>query len=384
MNLFHTPQQAILFERFRACGSDIRKDVRAAADGSHLCARSWARIAEEGLWRTLSAGPGDPRPIGDFAAAVEGLAAGTGELGFVLSAIAHGGGLRIFVKWGNEEQRRRYLPRMLDGGILATAMTERSGGSSVRNIATTAVERSGRLVLNGEKVHITNAPVADTLIFLGRIPALEPRDMTLFIVERTAEGVSTSAPEKLIGLDGSPTGAIFFKDALIGPDNVLGGRGEGLSILYEMLWLDRALYGVVGAAIGEQILVESLDFVAGHHSLGQPLHAHQYVQQMIVDIKVKLEISRSLSQNALIAMETCPERASALCSVAKLVGTENMFDIARDFVEIFGHSGFERGRQSQTLRDATGLLMAGGTSAIQKVNIFRRLFNERSGVAHGD
>ncbi|MBL0389288.1 acyl-CoA/acyl-ACP dehydrogenase [Tumebacillus sp. ITR2] len=375
MQLSWNAEQTQLRELYQNFGKKISERTKACYSHHEFDHQSWQELADEGIWRLAvpEAYGGEGKTWWEFSAAVEGLATTIGDLGFLLSMIAHIGCIRVLNLHGTEEQKQRYLPALMSGAIGATAITEPSGGSDVARITTSAHLENGRYILNGHKAHITNAPVADIIVMVGRIPELGRQDITLFILERTFEGMSFAEAEHMLGNHTSPTGDIFLQDVKIDELSILGQAGNGLNILYNMISLDRVLYGLVGAAFMEPILDESMKFSFERHAFKTQIANHQYVQSKLTDIKMAIESSRWVSYAALDKLIRNDDEASLMCSLAKYVGTENLFQVLQHAMQLKAHSGYMMGEIAQMFCDVTGTRIAGGTSDIQRVNMFNQM-----------
>lgn len=372
MNLQWSSEQQEIRSRFEALGASIA-GARVGAEG--LDQSGWAQLSDQGFWRlpvpTEYGGKGGT--WWDYVAALEGLSKTVGDLGFLLSIIAHAGCVRVLLRYGTEEQKRRLLPLLLARAVGATAITEETGGSDVARIRTSAEPTPSGYALNGAKSHITNAPIADIIVVVGRIPALGRQDITLFVVERSAGGVESGPAEQMLGNRTSPTADLLFRGVRLDTSAVLGQPGDGLTTLYNMISLDRALYGVISAAFAEPVLARSMKFTHARRAFKHRIADFQYVQQKLTDMKIAIETSRAVSYAALDKLFRDEPDANLMCSLAKLVGTEGLFAIAQHDVQLHGHRGYMDGPHSQLLRDAAGTRVAGGTSDIQRVNIFNQL-----------
>ncbi|GAA5084411.1 alkylation response protein AidB-like acyl-CoA dehydrogenase [Thermocatellispora tengchongensis] len=341
---------------------------------------AWRALADDGLWRIPV-----PEELGghgmtwwEFCAALEGIARGGRDLGFCLSLIAHAGFLRSLVIFGGEYHHTVALPKMMGGAIGATALTEMSGGSDVARVATTAHPTAQGYKLVGTKTHITNAPVADMFWVLGRIDKLPAkRDISVFVLERQSSGMQIGAPEHMFGNRSSPTGPVSFFGLPITAGQVLGRPGDGLSLTYATIALDRLLYGVVGAAYLEGLLQEAIGFAEQRTAFGRPIADYQYVQRRITNVKLAIESARWVSYAALASLLEEREEAALMSSTAKLIGSEGLAGAALDVMQIFGHTGYQLGHHSRNVQDALGTLIAGGTSDIQRKNIFTQLLRLR-------
>jgi isovaleryl-CoA dehydrogenase len=294
----------------------------------------------------------------------------------MLSLVAHAGLVRGLVEFGTPGQRERFLPRLLDGAVGATAITEPSGGSDVAGLRTSAVRTPGGYLLSGAKTHITNAPVADVALVLGRIPELGRRDITIFVVDLAGPGVARGPAESLFGNRTSPTGELRFDGLELPGDAVLGTEGHGLQMLYDVISFDRLLYGLIAAAYLEPLLREALEFACSRQAFKVRIADHQYVQGKLTDIRLAIETSRWVSRAALDAVVAGDPQASLRCSVAKLVGSEGLAAATRDVMTILGHRGYVEGPVTRSIQDALGTLIAGGTTEMQRKNIFNQMLGE--------
>jgi alkylation response protein AidB-like acyl-CoA dehydrogenase len=183
----------------------------------------------------------------------------------------------------------------------------------------------------------------------------------------------TLPAEAMLGNRTSPTGDIMMREVALGEDAIVGAPGQGLELVYRLIAMDRLLYALVAAAYLEPIFERSLEHCHGRRAYGVAIAEHQYVQQRLVDMRIAIETSRTLAYRALDELVNERAGASMLCSMAKLVGTEQLFRSAQDFVMVHGHGGYMAGEVSQVLCDTAGTRIAGGTSDIQRKNIFSQI-----------
>ena len=377
MKLGWTMAQRAIGYRFERLAADV---VAPRSTRHYECRQldrqAWQALASAGLWQLPV-----PERLGgqglswwEFCAALEGTARGGRDLGFCLSLIAHAGLVRALLLFGTPEQQRNHLPGLMRGAVGATALTELTGGSDVARVNTTAHETDGGYHLIGLKAHITNAPVADFFFVLGRVAeAPAKRDITIFLVDRDLAGVETGAPEEMLGNRTSPTGPVRFDKVFLPESRILGGVGQGLELTYRTIALDRLLYGVVGAAYLETVLRDAMAYAHTRTAFHQKIADFQYVQRRLTNIKLAVETTRWLSYAALAHVLDEDPAANLMSSAAKLVGSEGLASAAVDAMQVFGHTGYETGTASRNVRDALGTLIAGGTSDIQRKNIFTQL-----------
>jgi isovaleryl-CoA dehydrogenase len=362
-----------LFQRFGAehvaPGASERDETRAFDHDS------WKALAAAGFWtahipREYGGRGGD---LWDFLAGLEGLALGADDSGFVLSTVAHAGLVHVLLEHGTPEQKCRVLGPLLSGAVGATAATEPAGGSHVAAISTRArSDGNGRWWLSGHKSHITNAPVADLMLVVGRLDGVGDRDITLFVVGRGRPGLDTGPHEDLLGQRTSPTGAIRLADVPVGMEDVLGAPGDGLATLYSFLAFDRLMYGIVVASQIEALLPRTVSRTTQRHAFGTAIGNHEFIQDKLVGMRMTVESSRFLAYAAADALMRGDDRYSALASCAKLAASEGAVSSTVELVQIFGHFGYERGNGLERyLRDAVAIRIAGGTTEMQKKNIYK-------------
>ncbi|MGW4724987.1 acyl-CoA dehydrogenase family protein [Streptomyces sp. S1] len=353
--------------------------VAKRADGCRaegvLDRESWQEVSDAGVWRLAvdREWGGDGGTWWDFTAAFEGVAAGGRDLGFSLSMVAQAGLIRSLLTYGSDDQKGYWLPRLLSGEVGATALTETTGGSDVTRIRTAAARDGDVYRLNGHKDHITNGPVADMALVLGRVPEQGARDITLFMVDLHDEGVSQGPVERMIGNQTSPTGPIGFDNVRVDARNLVGEIGGGIEAIYNTIALDRLLYGVLAAAYLDPHLDEVLAYARRRQAFKQPIADHQYVQGRITDAKFAIEATRYVSYGALDALLNGDPQASLLCSTAKYHAGETLRIGTETALRVYGHLGYMDGPAAHALQDALGTLIAGGTAEMQRKNVFNQM-----------
>lgn len=334
---------------------------------------SWRRMTVARVWRR-----GVPEALGGdggtWTDLAEGIAAASVkvDLGFALSMVAHGGFVRALVEYGNEWLHEKVLPSMMSGSIGLTALTEVHGGSDVAQCRLVGESTGDGYRISGTKVHITNAPVADRGLILGRLPELGRRNITLFVVNLSHPTVSRGATENLAGLRSSPTGGLTFNGTPVAKDAVIGAPGDGLRTLYDVISFDRAVYGLIAARWLAPQIEAAVRFAVERRAFGQSIIEYEYVQGRLTDAIMGVRTAEAVSLRALGALDARAPETAELCSVAKFVGTELMVSATQDLMRIYGHAGFEDSPASRAVRDALGTVIAGGTSEMQRKNILNR------------
>jgi isovaleryl-CoA dehydrogenase len=337
---------------------------------------SWKRLADTGFWRI-----GVPEEFGglggtmtDHYEAFYGLAAGCLDCGFMLSAAAHSGLIQLLLKSGSPGQKHSAVPRLLNGEIGATAATESTGGSHVSRTNTIATERPDGYSVSGTKVHITNMPVAQICMVVGRIVSKEKSGITLFLLQNFNQSTVRSGPEDLVGLRTSPLGSLELKDRFVHSSEIIGEPCNGLKELYWCLNYDRILYGFIVAGFVSSLADAAVARLESREAFGSKLGRHQYMQERAVNVVRSAETCRALASAAATSLDQNDDRAALLGSVTKLAASDAVVNSTQDLVQIFGHSGcqtelpFER-----YFRDSIAFRIAGGTDEMQKKNVYKHL-----------
>lgn len=299
------------------------------------------------------------------------------EIGRVSSAVAMM--LQVFhlgfdpiISAGSEEQKKRYLPGLATGERLATiAVTEATGGSDPTGIRTEYTKTEGGYVLNGRKVFITNAHVADTIVVLAK-SAEDPKVFSTFIVEKDMEGFKLGREEHKVGMRGCNTGELSFDQCFVPQENLLGAEGKGLRVALSAIGeVGRA--GMVGCALGilNACLDAAVKFANERVLYGKPISKLQTVQNEIAGMYMDLEASRLLGYRAA-AMKDRGERCDVQFATAKYFSTEAAIRAAKTAVDIHGGYGVMKEYAVQRYyRDAIVLGPSAGTSYIMKVVMAR-------------
>ncbi len=279
---------------------------------------------------------------------------------------------------GSEEQKRRYLPKLISGEhVGALAMSEAGSGSDVVSMATRAEKRRGRYVLNGTKMWITNAPHADVLVVYAKTdPAAGPRGITAFIVERDMKGFSVSPKLDKLGMRGSDTAELVFEDCEVPEENILGGENRGVSVLMSGLDYERAVLAAGPLGIMQAALDAVLPYVHERKQFGQSIGTFQLVQAKIADMYVTLNAARAYVYAVARACdrgETAREDAAG----AILYAAESATRVALDAIQLLGGNGYINDYPAgRLLRDAKLYEIGAGTSEIRRMLIGRELYEK--------
>jgi len=302
--------------------------------------------------------------------AVEEISKVSVAVGMMLQVCALG--IEPILKFGTEEQKKKYLPAMAKGErIGSTAVTEATGGSDPSGIRTTYRKEGNEYILNGRKCFITNSHIGDTITVLAKDDE-NPKAFSTFVVEGGTEGFKPTREEHKLGMRGCNTGELAFENCRVPAENLIGEEGKGMRVALSAIG-DVGRGGMVGCALGVQAacLEASVKFANERILYGKPISNLQTIQNKLADMKIDLDAGQLLGYRAS-SMQDSGMRSSNEFAVAKYFTTEAAQRAAKMAVDIHGGYGcMEEYAVSRYLRDSFVLGPSAGTSDIMKVIIAR-------------
>ena len=285
-------------------------------------------------------------------------------------------GIEPFILFGNEEQKKKYLPGLASGELLGTAaVTEATGGSDPTGIRTSYKKDGDDYIVNGRKCFITNAHVANVLVILAKDEE-NPKSFCAFIVEKDMIGFKATHEEHKIGFRGCNTGELAFENLRIPKENLLGAEGKGLAVTMSAIG-EIGRGGMVGCALGlhTACLEASVKFANERILYGKPISRLQTIQNKLAEMKIDLEAGRLLGYRAA-AMQDAGQRSPNEFAIAKYHTTETVQKAAKMAVDIHGGYGcMEEYAVSRYYRDAAVVGPSAGTSDIMKVIVARMVLS---------
>ncbi|WCS28602.1 isovaleryl-CoA dehydrogenase (plasmid) [Methylobacterium sp. NMS14P] len=279
---------------------------------------------------------------------------------------------------GTDAQKRRYLPRLIAGEhVGALAMSEPGSGSDVVSMRLRADRRGDRYVLNGTKMWITNGPDADVLVVYAKTdPEAGPRGITAFLVEKGSPGFSTAQKLDKLGMRGSNTCELVFRDCEVPEENVLGAVGRGVGVLMSGLDYERAVLAAGPLGIMRACLDVVLPYLHERRQFGQPIGEFQLMQGKIADMYTATNAARAY----VYAVARACDRGRATrrdAAGAILFAAERATAVALDAIQALGGNGYINDYPTgRLLRDAKLYEIGAGTSEIRRMLIGRELFAE--------
>ncbi len=276
---------------------------------------------------------------------------------------------------GSEEQKRRWLPGLIDGTLIGClAMTEPEAGSDVMSMRTRAVRSETGWLLNGTKTFITNGPVADLALVYALTGEPGSRQLGLFAIPTDAPGFARGRKFSKMGWRGSPTGELILDDCEVGEDALVGGPEDGRAILLAGLDSERVLMAAESVGVAHGALEVALDYARERRQFGRPIGEFQLIGGKLADMYTETEAARALTWTALERVEAEGPGARELASAAKLMGGDVAMRVTTEAVQVLGGYGYiDEFPVERYMRDAKLMQIGGGTAEIQRFIIARGL-----------
>ena len=285
------------------------------------------------------------------------------------------GGLPILLA-GSDEHKKRYLPRLATGELLAAySLSEPGAGSDAAGLRTTAVREGDRYVLNGSKQWCTNGDHADVVVVFATVdPTKRAKGITAFLVDKDTPGFSIGKKEKKMGIRASPTVALHFTDCAVPVAQRLGAKGEGFKIAMQTLDITRPATGAMAVGIGQAALDAAVGYAKERQQFGQAIAAFQGIQFMLADMAMQVHAARLMVHHAARQVDVGLRGNTYEASMAKCWAGDAAMKVATDAVQVFGGYGYTREYPVERfMRDAKIMQIYEGTSQIQRVIIAREL-----------
>lgn len=313
-----------------------------------------------------------------YAITVEELARECPSTALGLCAHTSLGTLPIY-NFGSEELKRKYVPPNARGERIGSyGLTEAEAGSDSGNTKTRAEERDGVFVLNGTKMYVTNASVAETFVMTAVTDPEMPKHQRIsaFVLERSFDGLTIAKKEDKLGMRGSDTCIVNLDNVKVPAENLIGRRGDGFK--YFMMTLDsgRIAIGALALGIATGAYTRAVKYARERTQFGKPLGEHQAIQFMIADMATEIEAARHLVYNAARLRDLGRPHARE-ASIAKLFASETAMRTTRNAIQVLGGYGYMTEYEVERFyRDAKLCEIGEGTSEIQRIVIARSVLRE--------
>ncbi|HZP87174.1 MAG TPA: acyl-CoA dehydrogenase family protein [Burkholderiales bacterium] len=320
-----------------------------------------------------------PREFGGSGWGALDLALVTEEMAWACSGITGALGLNsifadVFHVAGSPEQKKTAFARLLNGEFGAYAVTEPGAGSDVAGIATRAVRKGDRYLLNGSKVWISNAPLASMFVVFAKTDASAGhRGISAFFVDRDTPGLSVGQPLGKLGQRAGPAAEVFLQHVDVPASALIDGEGQGFAIAMKVFDRSRPMVAALAIGLIQRCLDESLEYAKTRKTMGRPIIEHQAIGHKIADMALRCEAARLLTQQAAWSLDA-GYRNTLQAAYAKTFAADSAMWAATEAVQIFGGMGYSTEYPVEKLfRDAKVLQIYEGTSEIQRNIIAREL-----------
>jgi alkylation response protein AidB-like acyl-CoA dehydrogenase len=296
-----------------------------------------------------------------------------------LSVAAHNGlGTNHINRFGNDRQKKKYLPDLTSGNkIAAWGLTESSSGSDSSSLKTTAVKKDGYYILNGSKMFCTHGTVGKTVVVM----AITDKDkgkkgISAFILEKGMEGFIVGKKENKLGMRASDTTQLTFENCKVPEENLIGIEGEGFVQAMKILEGGRISIAALSIGLAQGCLDASLKYSSERKQFGTPINTFQAIQFKLADMKVNIEAARLLNFRAAYMKDKgIPLTIEA--AQAKLFASEIAEKASNEAIQIFGGYGFIKDFPVEKFyRDVKLLTIGEGTSEVQRIVIARHLLKD--------
>jgi alkylation response protein AidB-like acyl-CoA dehydrogenase len=378
VNFEPTAEQKALCEAVRKFGRTLNEGMAerdAAGDFNREAWRQCADFGIQGLPVPAEYG-GTGQDLTTTILAMEALGYSCLDNGLVFSLNAQMWSFELpMLRFGTEEQKKRYLPRVCRGEIIAAhAVTEPDFGSDAMSMTSRYTKDGDHYVLNGTKTFVTNGPESDVVLAFATVdPAMRVAGVSGFLVEKGTPGMTLSQPIKKMGLRTSPMGEVIFEDCKVPAGNRLGNEGSGFAIFNSAMEWERACIFASHLGSMQRIFEKTVDYAKSRTQFGQPISQFSSVADKIVDMKIAIEAGRLLLYK-VGAIKDAGGTAMLEAAMAKLFLSEAHVREALDAIQIHGGYGYTVEYEiERELRDAIPGKIYSGTSEIQRKIIARLL-----------
>jgi alkylation response protein AidB-like acyl-CoA dehydrogenase len=278
---------------------------------------------------------------------------------------------------GNEEQKKRWLPRLVKGEGFSYCLSESEAGSDASAMRTKVARTGDGWVLNGSKKWITNAGESDLYSVVAQSdPSIGTKGITAFIVEKSDPGVSFGAPEKKMGMRGSPTREVYFDNVQLSDDRRISEVGQGFALA--MNTLDHTRITIAAQAIGlaQGAFDVATKYAHERHQFGKPIFDFQAIQFMLADMAMNIEAARLLTYSAAIKSENNEKDLRFFSAASKCFASDIAMKVTQDAIQVLGGYGYVTDYPvERMMRDTKLTQIYEGTNQIQRIVMARNLPN---------
>ncbi|MFH0763660.1 MAG: acyl-CoA dehydrogenase family protein [Candidatus Omnitrophota bacterium] len=298
--------------------------------------------------------------------------------GIALGFAGTGLGTFPILLYGNDEQKKRFLPGIVKGRVAAFCITEAEAGSDAGSIKTTAKKDGDHYILNGTKQWITNAGEAEVYTVITMTDKTKgARGASAFIVEKGTKGMDFGKKEKKLGIRASATREVIFTDCRVPKENLISK--EGMGFIVAMKTFDSSRPGVAAQAVGiaQGALDHAIEYARHRIQFGQPISSFQAIQHMLANMATEIEAARALVYATARMVDSGAKSVAKESAMAKLYASDTAMKVTVDAIQIFGGYGYMREYPVEKyMRDAKITQIYEGTNQIQRNVIAANLIKE--------
>ena len=298
-----------------------------------------------------------------------------GEMATAVGLSVHNMVTGSLARFGNEEQRRRWVPRLAAGELLgAFSLSEAEAGSDAASVQCRAEQRDDAYLLNGSKLWVTNGGEADIYLLMARTSeGAGSVGISCFVVEKGTPGFSFGKRERKMGLHSSPTRELLFEQCEIPATNRIGEEGQGFKIALSSLDGGRINIGAIAVGVAQAAFEVASLYARERQQFGHPIGVFQGIQFMLADMAMKIEAARLLVYQAAYKLDE-GQGAGMYASMAKCFATDIAMEVTTNAVQVLGGAGYVRDYPVERyMRDIKVAQIFEGTNQIQRVVIARAL-----------
>ena len=305
-----------------------------------------------------------------------------GEMATAVGLSVHNMVTGSIAKFGNEEQRQRWVPQLASGKLLAAfSLSEAAAGSDAASLQCRAERRdgshdkSGTYFVNGSKMWVTNAGEADIYMLMARTDVGKgAAGISCFIIEKGTPGFSFGKTERKMGLHSSPTRELLFDNCEVPVTNLLGQEGQGYKIALSSLDGGRVNIGAIAIGVAQAAFETACKYAREREQFGQSIGSFQGIQFMLADMAMKIEAARLLVHEAAYKLDEGQQNTGMYSSMAKCFATDTAMEVTTNAVQVLGGAGYVRDYPVERyMRDVKVAQIFEGTNQIQRVVIARSL-----------
>ncbi|HEX6479401.1 MAG TPA: acyl-CoA dehydrogenase family protein [Ktedonobacteraceae bacterium] len=359
----------------RFTGQEITPHAEEWDENYHFPREVYRKMGDLGLMGMITPEEYGGSALSRLTAALVYEELAKGEMATAVGLSVHNMVTGSIARFGNEEQRRRWVPRMASGELLgAFSLSEAASGTDAASLQCRAERHDDYYVINGSKMWVTNGGEAEIYLLMARTGAGGGSGgISCFVVEKDTPGFSFGKTERKMGLHSSPTRELIFENCEIPLANRLGEEGQGFKIALSSLDGGRINIGAIATGVAQAAFETATKYAHEREQFGQRISTFQAIQLMLADMAMKIEAARLLVYEAAYKLDE-GQSAGMYCSMAKCFATDIAMEVTTNAVQVLGGAGYVRDYPVERyMRDVKVAQIFEGTNQIQRVVIARAL-----------